>query len=144
MPVNGLTIGNDCSLVINDSTQGLQTFTNITMVNFAQIVQSIKSVGLNGVVKYADLPEGWSASLKIDAGSGALMDYFATANTVYLASGQMGVITLQQTVTWADGSTSTYLYEGGAIQLTDAGQFAGNEKVAQSCAMKFASVQKVA
>lgn len=144
MPVNGLTLGNDCSLVIMDSQQGLLTFPNITMVNFAQIVQSVKSVGLNGIVRYADLPEGWSASMKLDAGSSALMNYFASQDQQYLASGTLGLITLQQTVQWGPSDITSYQYQGGAIQLSDAGQFAGNEKVSQGFSMKFSSILRTA
>lgn len=144
MPVNGMTLGNDCKLVIMDSVQGLLTFPNITMVNFAQIVQSVKSVTLNGIVLYADLPEGWSASLKIDAGSSALMNYFAQSNQTYLASGTLGAVTLQQTVLWGPGDLTSYHYKNGAITLSDAGNFAGNEKTSQGVSMKFSSILRTA
>jgi hypothetical protein len=137
-----MVIGNDLSLVIRSKVYGLLTFNNITSSNIKQVVQKLKSVGLDGRMRYATLPEGWTWDITLDAGDGRLMDYFAVANGAFLNVGQTDQISLVQTVQWTQTNTGIYQYTGGAATLTDAGKFTGNEKVTQSLTIEFSAVTK--
>jgi hypothetical protein len=139
---NGMVIGNDLSLVIQSQVSGLLSFNNITSSNIKQVVQKLKSVGLDGNVRYATLPEGWVWDIMLDAGDGRLMDYFAVANGAFVNQGKTDLISLTQTVQWTQTNTGVYTYTGGAATLTDAGKFTGNEKVTQSLTIEFSKVIK--
>jgi hypothetical protein len=141
MPANGFAIGGDLQLVINDSVAGLLTFDILTMTDFRQLTQRIKSVGLDGNTRYFECPEGWEVDLDFDKAGAALLNYVAANEAAYLGGNQVGEISLTSTITEVDGSTSQYQLSGGAMKLNNAGTFKGNDKVVQKASIVFSRLE---
>ncbi len=58
-------------------------------------------------------------------------DFIATTEQAYYNGGQLLTSTLYQYVTEADGSTSTYQYDGTVFKLSSAGAWRGDATVKQ-------------
>jgi hypothetical protein len=138
MPINGMQLGSDLQLMITDTNLGILTFTNLTMVSIKQRTKNIRSVGINGVIKLAEIPDGWMIDIALDVGNAALVDYVLKNEGLYYAGGPIGSITGQTTATFPGGFTQIYRFTGGAIKVTDAGDYKGQEKVSQKAQIEFA------
>ena len=143
MAVNGFAIGGDLQLVIVDTVQGLLTFNIVTMTDLKQLTQRVKSVGLDGRTRYAELPEGWEVDVDLDKAGPQLLNYVAAYEDAYFNALPLGTITLSQTITEVDGTVSQYQLTGGAMKLNNAGTFKGNDKVAQKVGIVFSRIHKV-
>jgi phage tail tube protein FII len=138
MSINGMQLGSDLTLVIVDSVQGLQSFSNITMTNVKQKTKNIRDVGMDGGINLAEIPDGWTMDIDITVRTPALMDYVMANEAAYYAGQQVGTITGTTMATYPDGSERLYRLTGGALKLGDGGSFKGQEKVTQKASLEFA------
>jgi hypothetical protein len=144
MPANGFSLGGDLQLTIVDSQQGIITANIMTMTDFKQLTARIKSVALDGTTRYAELPEGWDVDLDFDKADANLLNYVVANEAAYLGGGQPGVISLSSTINEVNGSVSQYQLSGGALKLTNAGTFKGNDKVPQKASIVFSRMLQTA
>jgi len=144
MPANGFAIGGDLQLSLVDPIQGQLTFNILTMTDSKQLTQRIKSVAINGQTLYAELPEGWEVDLDFDKSGASLLNYVAANEALYLDNGgSIPPLTLSQSITEVDGSVNQYQLTGGALKLSNAGHFKGNDKVTQKASIVFSRLYKV-
>ena len=95
------------------------------------MTQPIRIDRLDGTQLAAELPKGWEGSFEIERGNSAVDDFTAANEQAYYSSGQLPVSTLYQYVTEADGSISTYQYDGAVFKLMAAGAWRGDAAVKQ-------------
>jgi hypothetical protein len=143
MPINGLQLGSDLQLVLVDSVQGQKTFNILTMVDLKQLTKNIKSTGIDGTTRYAELPEGWSIDLDFDKGGNTLLDFVMANEEAYFAATPIGKITASITLIEVGGVKSRYRFTGGAMKLSGGGSFKGLEKVTQKASVMFSRGRKV-
>ena len=130
MPTNAFTLGRDTQLVVI-GPQGRVDLSHVTSFESRQMTQPIRIDRLDGTQLAAELPKGWEGSFELERGSSVADDFIATTEQTYYTSGQLPVSTLYQYVTEANGSTSTYQYDGAVFKLSAAGAWRGDTSVKQ-------------
>jgi hypothetical protein len=130
MPTNAFSLGRDTQLVVIAST-GRVDLTHVTGFDSRQMTQPIRIDRLDGTQMAAELPKGWEGSFDLERGSSVVDDFIASTEQAYYTNGQLPTSTLYQYVTEADGSTSTYQYDGAVFKLAAAGAWRGDAAVKQ-------------
>lgn len=130
MPTNAFSLGRDTQLVVI-APSGRIDLTHVTGFESRQMTHPIRVDRLDGSQLAAELPKGWEGSFDLERGSSAVDDFIAATEQAFYTSGQMPASTLYQYVTEADGSTSTYQYDGAVFKLAAAGAWRGDAAVKQ-------------
>lgn len=130
MPTNAFSLGRDTQLVVI-APSGRIDLTHVTGFDSRQMTHPIRIDRLDGTQMAAELPKGWEGSFDLERGSSAVDDFIAATEQSFYTSGQMPTSTLYQYVAEADGSTSTYQYEGAVFKLAAAGAWRGDAAVKQ-------------
>jgi hypothetical protein len=132
MPVNGFSVGKDVSLSItnpngNLTTVGLTSFTSKPMFT------DLKSKRISdGKTYFGQIPDGWSGSFKFDRLDPSVDIFFANAEAGYYSGLNNPAGTIQQIVTEASGSPSTWRYDGVVLKLDDPGDWKADARVEQT------------
>lgn len=125
MPVNTgygtLSIGKDIAVVITLSTGRSLTLSVITNFTKKQDTAKLKSKGIDGIIRHANVPDGWSGSFDLDRAGSQLDDYFADLESSYYNGTTINNVTITETIAETDGSISEYRYSGAALEFADAG-----------------------
>jgi hypothetical protein len=140
MPASTFSIGSDCQVVVMGPT-GRIDLTHVTGFESRQQTTSVRVDRLDGVLLGAELPKGWEGSFEIERGTSAADDMIAAIEQAYFMTGQLGVGTLYQYVTEANGSVSTYQYANVVFRLVNAGQWKGDASVKQK--LEFYAGQRI-
>jgi hypothetical protein len=130
MPTNAFSLGRDTQLVII-APSGRIDLSYVTGFESRQMTHPIRIDRLDGTQMAAELPKGWEGSFDLERGSSAVDDFIAAAEQSFYTNGQLPTSTLYQYVTEADGSTSTYQYDGTVFKLAAAGAWRGDAAVKQ-------------
>ncbi len=130
MPTNAFSLGRDSQLVVV-TPSGQITLSYVTGFESRQMTQSIRIDRLDGTQMAAELPKGWEGSFDLERGSSVVDDFIASTEAAYYSGGQLPASTLYQYVAEADGSTSTYQYDGVVFKLSSAGAWRGDATVKQ-------------
>lgn len=140
MPANAFTLGRDCQLVVI-GPNGRVDLTHVTAFDSRQMTQPIRIDRLDGTQLAAELPKGWEGSFELERGNSTVDDFIASTEQAYFSNGQLSSSTLYQYVNEADGSTSTYQYEGAVFKLSAAGAWRGDAPVKQK--LEFFATRRV-
>jgi hypothetical protein len=130
MPTNAFSLGRDTQLVVI-APSGRVDLTYVTGFESRQMTQPIRIDRLDGTQMAAELPKGWEGSFDLERGSSTVDDFIAATEQSFYTNGQLPTSTLYQYVTEADGSTSTYQYDGAVFKLAAAGAWRGDASVKQ-------------
>lgn len=134
MPVNNFNVGRDFTIQITNYDGINKNFTLMTAFSKKQETHSIKIMGMDGTVRFLELPAGWNGSFSVDRQNRDLDDYFAKLETDYYSGLNVQAITITETIQEVDGSTSQYRYTGVVFKLDDAGNVSGDKQVAMKVA----------
>jgi len=127
---NVFSVGRDCQLVVM-GPYGRIDLAHVTGFESRQLTQPVRVDRIDGSQLAAELPKGWDGSFELERGSAAVDDFIARVEAAFYAGRQLGTGTLYQYVAEADGSTSTYQYDGVVFKLTQAGSWRGDQSVRQ-------------
>ena len=143
MPLNSLSVGRDTTIVLNDPNSGavggVPNLLYVTTFDTKQDNTKLKSKGLDGTVRHAVEPEGWSGKIMLDRGNQNLDILFGILEDAYYAGTNVLPQTITQTIQEADGSVTQWQYIGCAISYDEPGNWANGKFIAQSvgwCASK--------
>lgn len=131
MPMNNFSIGRDVSLDIVGQNGQIVSFNLITTFDAKQVTEKVTIRGLDGTVRYLEIPEGWDGTIGITRGDRALDNFIASLEALYYAGGNVLGQAITETIEEPDGSLSQWRYEGVMFKLDDAGSWKGNGDVAQ-------------
>lgn len=131
MPVSGFTVGRDVSVDIVSAKKGLVRFPIKTGFSRKQESVELKSKGLDGVIRFGTIPDGWTGSIDVDRASSELDDYFAEAEADYYSGKNIDTVSITETITEPTGAVTQYRYTGVALKYSDAGALKGDDKVTQ-------------
>jgi hypothetical protein len=129
MPVNNFNVGRDVTLQIVGYDGTIQNFSLITSFDGKQETHQIKIMGMDGTVRFLELPAGWTGSFAIDRQNRLLDQYFANLESGYYAGLNVQAATITETISEVDGSTSQWRYTGVVFKLDDAGAWKGDSQV---------------
>jgi hypothetical protein len=145
MPMNGFTVGRDISLqIMGQNGAVVANFATITAFDSKQNTVKVQSKGIDGVIRYLELPDGWEGSITIDRSNSNVDDYFAQLESNYYAGLTIGAAQITQTITEVNGGITQYRFVGVMLKLDDAGKYAGENLVSQKlswCASKRLKIQ---
>lgn len=130
MATNTFSLGRDCQLVVIGPA-GRVDLTHVTGFEARQVTHSLRVDRLDGSQIAAELPRGWEGTFEVERGSSSVDDFIAAAETQFYAGNRVAPGTLYQYVAEADGSTSTYQFDGVVFKLVSAGQWKGDASVKQ-------------
>ena len=130
MASNLFSIGRDCQLVVV-GPYGRVDLTHVTGFECRQVTSSVRIARIDGTHLAAELPKGWDGMFELERGSSAVEDFIAQLEAGFFGGSAMTVSTLYQYVSEADGSTSTYQFDGAVFKLAHAGNWRGDTSVKQ-------------
>ena len=130
MPVNGFSIGRDCSLTVN-TPNGVKRFSLITGFGSKPSISDAKVKGLDGIVRHVIFHDGWQGQFDLERQDDELDEYWAQLESDYYAGIAQGAATITETITEVDGSISQFRYDGVVFKLEDAGEWKGDSTVKQ-------------
>jgi hypothetical protein len=130
MASNNFSVGRDCQLVVM-GPYGRVDLTHVTGFESRQLTASVRIDRIDGVQMGAELPKGWEGLFELERGSSAVDDFIARVEDAYHAGSSVPAGSLYQYVTEADGSVSTYQFDGVVFKLAQAGSWRGDASVKQ-------------
>ena len=130
MTSTSFSVGRDCQLVVM-GPYGRIDLAYVTAFESRQLTAPVRIDRIDGTQMAAELPKGWEGQFELERGSSSADDFIARAEAAYHAGSSVPVGTLYQYVHEADGSTSTYQYEGAVFKLAQAGTWKGDSSVKQ-------------
>lgn len=131
MPMNGFNVGRDVKVDVVGNTGALVSFNKVTMFDSKQVTQSIKIVGLDGVVNDLELPHGWTGGIEVERMDAAVDDYIASLESAYYNGVNIQGGRITETITEVNGGQSQYRYDGVMFKLDDAGSKKGDASIKQ-------------
>ena len=135
--------GNDCKLVLIFGILGRIDLTHVTGFHATQGVKSLRVERLNNTPLGADIPSGWTGSFSVDRGNSTQDDLAATLESMYWGGQRLPHGQIYQYINEPDGSQSTYLFSGVALNLTDAGTWQQSNVVKQTISFFASRRQRV-
>lgn len=134
MPFNNFTVGKDVSIDILTPDQGIVSFNLLCTFGSRQLTHQVKIIGLDGYIRWLELPGGWEGSIEFERQDYALDDYFAFTEDAYYQGVNIQSATITETTSEIDGSVTQYRYVGCMFRLEDAGNKSGENSVKQRLA----------
>ncbi len=134
---NSFNVGRDgAQFTIIDSVAGRVTFGGVVGFDAKSRAKELESEGIDGNVKFRNVPAGWEGTFTFDREDASVDAYFATLESNFYAGlpPPTGIIT--HTVNELSGAVSQFQYTGVVLKLSDAGNWKGLDKVSLSVGWK--------
>jgi hypothetical protein len=109
MPVNAFNVGRDVTLQLIGFDGTIANFALYTSFDAKQDTHQVKIMGMDGIVRFLELPAGWSGSMAFDRQDRSIDNYFANMESSYYSGLNVQAATITETITEVDGSTSQRL-----------------------------------
>jgi hypothetical protein len=133
MPVNGFSVGKDVSFTITNPVGSL-TLNGLTSFTAKPMTTGLKSKRLDGMTYFGNIPDGWEGTFKLDRLDPSVDVFFANQEAGYYAGTNTPAGTIQEIISEADGTTTTWSYTGVVLKLDDSGDWKGDARVEQTFA----------
>lgn len=130
MALTTFSIGRDTQLVVMGPT-GRVDLSHVTGFESRQITAPVRVSRIDGTQLAAELPKGWEGHFEVERGNAALDDLISSIEQSFYNGGSVDPGTMYQYITEADGSVSTYQFDGVVFKLTSAGLWKGDSSVKQ-------------
>lgn len=125
----------------NDINGNIQTC-RVKKFTSKQKVTTRETAALDGINRHLNIPMGWEGSFEMERTDSSIDDYFHNLeNNIYYAGQNVGTLTINETITEANGAVSQYQYTGVVISLEDAGMWQADEYVTLKC--NFSSEKRI-
>lgn len=130
MPINGMNVGVDYSLMYYDGSSGsLVNLGDVQDVRIAALKHDVKNMPYNDDPSYGYVPDGFKIEFTITR-TGSDIENFMVAAAANFSAGQVqkpGY--LNETIINPDGSVQRYQYQKMVIFLTDHGNISRDKTV---------------
>jgi len=132
MPVNGMNVGRDYTILYYDANQGLiQSLGDIQNVRITAQKHDIASRPYNQPPRFDYIPDGYRIDFTITR-TGNQMEGLMVINEANFNNGQiMSPGYLNETITNPDGTLSRYQYQNFVVFMTDIGDISRERVVSQ-------------
>ncbi len=95
-------------------------------------VHEVDSKGLDGINRYAAIPQGWNLSFSVDRANRDVDDWWAAYEASYYSGDVIQNVTVTQRIRETDGTISIWRYTGVSLHYDDAGRWKSSEYVKQT------------
>lgn len=143
MPTNDFSVGRDVTLDINDPVRGVLRFPLRTSFEAQPQFVKLQSKALDGVPRFADIPDGHRLSFAFDRATPELTDYFVQKEENYFNGVVDPLLTITETIRERDGGVTQYRYSGVSLSLENAGSWKGDAITTQSLEARASRKRKV-
>ena len=130
MASNVFSVGRDCQLVVMGPF-GRVDLSHVTAFDSRQKTAAVRVDRIDGMQLAAELPKGWEGHFELERGNSAVDDFIAKVEGAFFARQPVASGTVYQYVSEADGSISTFQYDGVVFKLAQAGTWRGDQSVKQ-------------
>ncbi len=141
MPQNNTTVGRDVVVRVITAQGTPLAIPGVTGFHSKPDNTLQKVQYMNGETKNFRFPLGWSGSIMLERQDDTVDHYFADLEAGYYLGNDEQPGSIDETISEPDGSLSQYRYIGVMLQLTDAGDKAGDKTVGMSLA--FAASKRI-
>ena len=124
--------GNDCHLILILDVIGRVDLRHVTGFSATQIVKPLRVARLNAPPIGRDIPAGWDGQFELDRGDGTGDNLAALFEQTYWSGVRLPSGQIFQYISETNGGTSTYLFEGVALNLMNAGNWVQDQVVKQT------------
>ncbi len=128
MPINGISVGKDVFLTLTSPT-GLITTCRIKGFNSRQKTSNRETASLDGINRHVNIPMGWEGDFEMERTDNTIDAYISNLEDSYYQGQNIPTITITQTITEANGSTSQYQFQGVVLSYTDAGAWRAEDYI---------------
>src|SRR5579859_6641768 len=142
--MNSFSVGRDLTLNIIGYNGTIQSFPLLLAFDAKTATRQVAIKGMDGIVRYLELPDGWSGSFSIDRQDSSIDDYFAALESDYYSGLNIQASSITETIQEPDGSVSQYRFVGVMFKFDDAGAWKGDSQVSVKiswCASRRIKVQ---
>lgn len=130
MPTSDFNVGRDVQFTFFDNNaQAIVSFDIVVGFDKKQESAEVKVKGIDGICRYAYLPDGWKGTLEIDRADRTADDYFARLEDMYYEGKTVLNAQITETINERDGTISQYRYERVVAKLSDAGKAEGDKPI---------------
>ena len=130
MPVNGLSVGRDVSVVFTlPPPNGVQRFSYITNFKADPVLGDLKTTGLDGRTRHGVVHEGWEGEIDFDRDSDQFDAFWANAEDAYHNGQNQYSGTITETIIEPTGGRTSYRYINVVFKLKTLGDKKANEFV---------------
>ncbi len=129
---NDFSLGNDCRVVLILGSLGRLDFSHVIGFTANQLVKKLRVPVLNYPPLGRDVPAGWEGSFDVERANSVADDMSVTLEAMFWNGQRLPTGQLYQYLNEVDGSISTYLFEGVAVNLRNAGTFHQEQTVKQT------------
>jgi hypothetical protein len=131
-PNQDFSTGNDLKIMLIVDTIGEVQPRHITSFHATQTVQKLQVKRLSNSPLNKSIPAGWSGTISLDRGDPTADNVACAMEQAYWSGLRMPSAQIYEYINEPDGSTSTFLFEGVAFELTDAGAWTQDVAVKQT------------
>ena len=131
----GISIGKDITATIV-TPMGPMNFQILKDLNSKPQFHSLKSVGIDSVVRHDELPAGWEGGFTYERGSSLIDDFFAAKEAAYYAGQVMGTGIITESIQESSGNVTQYQYTKVVFSYAESGSWAGDKYVEQKISFK--------
>lgn len=128
MPINGLNVGRDVSIVIN-TPQGVQRFSYITSFKCDPVTGDLKTTGLDGRTRHGIVHEGWEGEIDFDRDDPSFDTFWADVEDAYHSGLDQLAGTISETIVEPGGGISQYRYDNVTFKMKSLGDKKGNDHI---------------
>lgn len=131
MALDGLTAGQDITLTFTDANGDIKI---VLIENFTWKYDTNipKKVTMDGVTRHPKFWQGCSGSFTLFRTNATLEVYFSQGEGAYLLGGDQIPVTITQTITNADGTQNQWQFVDAVLDLSDGGNYSGQDTVTQT------------
>jgi hypothetical protein len=129
MPMNNFNTGRDLTLNIIGYDGQIHSFPLQTGFDAKQLTNKVSIKGLDGIIRYLEIPDGWDGSLTLDRQDSSVDQYFAGLESAYYGGQNIPPSTITETIINPDGSISQFRFTGVMFKYDDAGNWKGDASV---------------
>jgi hypothetical protein len=128
------TVGRDMQVFIQHPLLANSSKLDATLTGFDAKPNpvTIKGVGLDGKHREDHLPGNYTLTFSYDRGGSALDDFQSALDLAKRRSAAVPTGTIYQYINELDGSVSTYAFSEVTFQVTEIGNYKGDDKVTQT------------
>lgn len=132
MPSNSFNVGKDVTLQVVTPQGPLNLPVTTTGFESKPQYSKLRSKGLDGINRGANIPDGWEGSITLDRSNSVVDDFFAAQEAGYYAGQNVLNATITETIQEISGAISQYRYTGVCLSFDEAGSKKGDQLIAQT------------
>src|SRR5260370_7738022 len=120
MPMYGFAVGRDLTLNVIGFDGAIHSFGLQTNFDAKMITNKVRIKGLDGIIRYLEIPDGWDGTFSYTKQDDLIDAYFANLEASYYAGQNVPASSITETIQNPDASPSQYRFTAAITPYHDA------------------------